>query len=396
MTTPVRRTLGGVLGAVLTQPATTPKKDNFWDDLCMRIKQGSVIPIISNTLYGNRTFMPLFDKLMAAANPSETINVAPGSLELPRDTHPLSVDEQLAELWADKIGYPLNDRHSLARVAQYNLVKSADMEQAKRSYLHFLKTALLQVTAVADPSSASIVQALRSQVNEREFSDLVSELDLPGDADPDDDPLRLLARLNLPIYVTTSYYDFLERAIAAEGRRAKTQICGDLTHLQPEHRLDRDFEPTPETPVVYHLHGLESYPSSLVLSEDDYLKFLVRVTQPVDPEKPVIPLYLNEKLAESTLLLLGYRLSDWDFRATFRGLITAKDAPRRFYSLAIQLSPKDQGDVANIAEAQNYLTEYFKSANFQVRWDTSEGFVRRLWREWNRWRQGGYDDIDPE
>ncbi len=388
MTTPVRRTLGRTLGAVLSPSITVPKKDAFWDDLCIRIKQGTVIPIISNTLYGDSLFTPLFDKLLGSSaldTPDPIANV----VDAPQPSAKLTVDEQLAEFWAGEIGYPLRDLHSLARVAQYNLVKSADMEQAKRSYLDFLKEVLLKLVETTDPSSVALVQNLRSRMGECSFSDLVSELDLPSDANPDANMLRLLARLNLPVYVTTSYYDFLERAIAAEGRKAKTQICGDLSNLQPAHRLDRDFIPTQETPVVYHLHGLESYPSSLVLSEDDYMKFLVRITQPVDPEKPVIPLYLNEKLAESTLLLLGYRLSEWDFRATFRGLITAKDAPRRFYSLAIQLSPQAQGDVENPEEAQNYLTDYFKAANFRVIWDTNEGFVQRLWDEWNRWRRGG-------
>ena len=374
MAQPLRRTLSSVLKPILP-------KDNFWDEVCIRIKDGTVVPIISNSVHGDRIFAPLFEKIFNDNNSSLT-----GYQTEPSRKH--MVDELVAEAWAEQIAYPLSDNFSLARVAQYNRIKSADEQQAKRDYLTFLKATLLATSERADPESAPLVRRLRQHLNESSFSDLAADLGLPDDVQPDADPLRLLARLNLPIYITTSYYDFLERAIRAEGREPLTRIYGNLSNLRPEHRQERDFEPTAQTPVVYHLHGLESYPSSLVLSEDDYIDFLMRITQPIDTQKPAIPLYLSAKLAESTLLLLGYRLQDWDFRATFRGLIAAKEAPRRPFSVAIQLAPWEQLDVNNKDEAERYLTEYFKSVNFRVEWSNSTQFVRTLWANWNRWRQG--------
>ena len=73
---------------------------------------------------------------------------------------------------------------------------------------------------------------------------------------------------------------------------------------------------------------------------------------------------------------------------SFRGLIAVKEAPRRPFSVAIQLSPQEQLDVDNPEEAEKYLTEYFKSANFRVEWSDSARFVRGLWNTWNQWRQG--------
>ncbi len=368
---PPRRTLSSLLGGNAAPAAKAP---TLWDELCPRIREGTVIPILGNHLHGDRIFRPLFNRLLAA------------SADAPMPA--MNVDEMLAQQWAEKLAYPLHGTVALAQLAQYCRVKSADAVGAQRTYLTFLKETLLDVVATVDPAIAEVVDDLRRQVSERSFSAIADELTLSGDLAPDDDPLRLLARLNLPIYVTTSYYDFLERAIVAEGRTPYTQICGEISNLQRAHRIERDFVPSAEHPVVYHLHGLETYPGSLVLSEDDYLQFLVRVTQPVDAEKPVIPLYLREKLTESTLLLLGYRLQDWDFRATFRGLISVKDEPRRSFSLAIQLDPKDQGDVINPAEAQRYLVDYFRPVSFRVDWGTADEFVRKLWREWKRWQQG--------
>ena len=38
------------------------------------------------------------------------------------------------------------------------------------------------------------------------------------------------------------------------------------------------FKPSPQTPVVYHLHGHRSVIDSLVLTEDDYLDYLVNMS----------------------------------------------------------------------------------------------------------------------
>jgi hypothetical protein len=52
-----------------------------------------------------------------------------------------------------------------------------------------------------------------------------------------------------------------------------------------------------------------------VLTEDDYLDFLVKVSW----DNTVIPPRIAEALTDSSLLLLGYHLQDWDFRVMFRG-----------------------------------------------------------------------------
>jgi hypothetical protein len=197
-----------------------------------------------------------------------------------------------------------------------------------------------------------LARDLRSQVDAFDFSDIAHQLDYPYFADArTEDPLRLLAKLPLSVYVTTSYYDFMERALDSEGRHPRTQICflfGEPSNVAPEHRPDPDIVLTPERPLVYHLHGFERYPESLVLSEDDYLGFLARVSEEgKDTKMPFVPLYLSDALAVSSLILLGYRLHDWDFRVLFRGIIRAKKGAEMYrsaqgkFGLAIQLDPKE-------------------------------------------------------
>jgi hypothetical protein len=310
----------------------------------------------------------------------------------------MTIDEELAEVWAEQIGYPMPDKYQLARVAVYNRIKSVDEKLAKSKYLTFLKHYLLNI-AMDDEDVADLARELRNQVDALSFSEIAYQLNYPRFADVRmEDPLRLLARLPLPVYVTTSYYDFLERALHSEGRPPRTQICfmfGEPSNVAPEHRPDPDIIPAPERPLVYHLHGFERYPESLVLSEDDYLDFLARVSEEsTDTKSPVIPLYLSGALADSSLILLGYRLHDWDFRVLFRGIIEAKPGAVRLrsakgrFGLAIQLDPMEQRGTINADEARHYLEKYFEPSMFIVEWDNVAGFIKRMYEKWNEWRKG--------
>ncbi len=336
-------------------------------EIFQRIRDGKVIPIIGNSVRFDQIFSTL-----VAEDPTEP------------------VDEALARTWADLIGYPLKDNFDLARVALYNHVQSDDPEHAKRKYLNFLKQILIEL-GKSDESVAEVALELEAQLNEMSFADIASDLGYPGYSSPDLDSLRLLARLNLPIYVTTSYFDFLERAIIIEGRTPRTQICfwsGDESNILPDHRIDPNFIPSATNPVVYHLFGFEKYPRTLVLSEDDYLAFLAEATKGPDVHKPVIPLYLADALRSMSLILLGYNLHDWDFRVLFRGVIKPGLTSLRSFGLIVQLEPGKIGLAGNPAEANNYLKEYFEDADFKVVWGESEIYLNDLWKEWSKWVQG--------
>ncbi len=140
---------------------------------------------------------------------------------------------------------------------------------------------------------------------------------------------------------------------------------------------DIEYKPSVEEPLVYHIHGLDAYPCSLVLTEDDYLDYLFNVAQ--DPE--TIPKRVAVALADSSLMLLGYHLQDWDFKVIFRGLIASRRSSRRLMSLSIQLTPDPQG-VENLADAQEYLERYFEGANFEIYWGDVQSFMKELWEHW--------------
>jgi hypothetical protein len=352
-------------------------KTGFWEDITPRINQGIVIPIINNSFQIEQIFR-------------EEKKAANQLAELPAgDEEELTIEEQLAAEWANFIEYPMSDVHNLARIAQYFLVEQKDFLQAKGKYIEFLKTLLLTI-AQDDEEYADLVTRLKIEFQEQYFSEIVRQLDYPRLPQNTEDPLRLLARLPLPIFITTSYYDFLERALEAEGKIPRTQVCfwnGRGASAKPEHRPDPNYEPSRTSPAVYHLFGLEDYPHTLVLSEDDFMNFLIAVAEDINTQNPIVPLKLRQALAESPLLLLGYRLRDWDFRVLFRFILRFRREDLSPRGMVIQLKP-NRKSLGTIEKAIQYLNNYFDKNQFDVEWTDTESFIRKLWDEWNKSRQG--------
>ena len=295
--------------------------------------------------------------------------------------------ELIAEKWAaEKPKYPLDDHFDIARVSLFKFVKSLDRLSAERQYREFLKRLLLNY-ASKDPKVSALVPELEAQRG-LTFSAIVQMLNYPQFEQPDHDTLRILARLPISTYITTSYFDFMEDALLSEGRTPVRQVfswSGDGPHQLSDFGITDDFRPSPQKPVVYHLFGHEKFPKTLVLSEDDFLVFMATITQPLEQYNPVLPYYLNEGLKEKTLILLGYRLRDWDFRILFRGAIQRELRQSHPFSLVVQLNPERTGMV-DAEEVKNYLAGYFKdSPGFNVMWTPPQGFVEKLWDEWRSW-----------
>ena len=206
----------------------------------------------------------------------------------------IPVAADLAKALADQYDYPFDDTGDLARVTQFAAVQEGDRLEIKR--------------------------ATRGRyVRERASS---------GFRRPPDEPHALLADLRLPIYLTTNYDDFMYDALAADPKRSPQRaICPWYTRaaweIERANSLFQEaagYDPDSARPIVYHLHGHHSVPQSLVLTEDDYIDFLVRVSG--DPN--LLPPVIQEALASDMLLFVGFSLADWTFRVIFGGLLSAR------------------------------------------------------------------------
>ncbi|MBI1879104.1 MAG: SIR2 family protein [Chloroflexi bacterium] len=297
----------------------------------------------------------------------------------------------IVKAWAEDVGFPLTDRSNLTSIAQFVSVTNGGDLAAKVLYLDFLKKSLLdryskeslldkdQKTLSAEPEY--FLKTLAAELPDLSLSEVLSRLGFLDFEDvPTDDPLRILAELPLKIYLTTNYSTILEKAIEAASKEPHTEIC----HWRESLELDvksvfenSSYWPDENKPLVYHVHGLDAYPHSLVLTEDDHLDFLIKVS--ADPK--VIPIPVNEALGDWAVLLLGYQLHNWDFRTVFKGLVASKRNSRGSpFNVSIQLDPEAEG--INISEARAYLKQYFGQVNFTVYWGDAQSFTQELQARW--------------
>jgi hypothetical protein len=140
---------------------------------------------------------------------------------------------------------------------------------------------------------------------------------------------------------------------------------------------DSDLEASAANPVVFHMHGHYDIPESMVLSEDDYLDFLVNVSR----DQGLVPPRIQEAMAGTSLLFIGYSLADWNFRVIFRGLVGSLEGGLRRINVAVQLPPV--GEEQELLEVQQkYLSEYFGTIKVYVYWGHAKDFVKDLRKRW--------------
>lgn len=262
-------------------------------------------------------------------------------------TLPLGGD--IAREWAAKENYPLSDSSDLVRVSQFLAIKYDPMYPKEQ-----------------------IVERFRGAG--------------PPDFNHPCEPHGVLADLPLPVYLTTNYDDFMLQALRSRKKEPKQALCrwnNPLSKNQyPDFESARDFTPSAANPIVFHLHGHRDIPESLVLTEDDYLDFLVSVSR----DETLLPPRIQRSLADASLMFIGYRLADWNFRTLFRGLVAATEASLRRVSVTVQLPIPDVPEETQ-KEIQSYLGEYFRRDNMRVYWGTAADFVaelRRRWEEFNK------------
>lgn len=379
-------------------------KDIFFINRCKELEQQRLIPIIGDTIRNAHIFQndggQLEDKDSAHDN---------------RLGYKPNITEEIAQRWArdgtlkegadDPIAYPLTDDIQIARVAQFYALVQGEPVLAKQDYLDFLKHYLLTVAETfadqEDMEELEFINHLREEVSYT-FSDVVSELDFPRCLhDQREDPLTILARLPIKIYITTSYHDFVEKELQAAGKNPQSRLCywnGRPDNLQPEHTPDPHYLPSVNTPLVYHLLGMEQYPSSMVLSEDDYLEFLwelasdreslregsTTISSKTRPDS-IIPEYLRTAINDSSLMVLGYRLQDWDLKAVLHGLLKADELTnRKGVSTAIHIDLENQQIVKDKEQAETYFRSYFKRVKFEVRFEESDLFLNKLWHHFQK------------
>jgi hypothetical protein len=208
-----------------------------------------------------------------------------------------------------------------------------------------------------------------------------------------DEPHRVLAQLGCSIYLTAQPSTLLVRALEEEGREPVTDFCRWKPELLRESKLpleDPDYVPSPERPLVYHILGTLDVPESIVITEDEYFDFLAALTNN-GPSKPLIPYVVEEALASTSLLFVGFGLQDWDFRILLRALINSEAAPRRGQRpkhVAAETGVLREEGVTRLEGAKDYIVSYFREnqPSIEIEWASVDEFAADIARAWEKYR----------
>ncbi len=255
----------------------------------------------------------------------------------------LPSSHELAAELAKKYDYPLPDNKDLLRVSEY------------------------------------IAMELDSIFPKTEIQEYIVAKGFPDFNSPNE-PHMLLAELGLPLYITTNYDNFMEKALEKNNKKVEvdyTRWNNYSDNIKEKSIFETKYIPASDHPMVFHLHGHCEKPQSMVLTESDYLDFLIKLSRDED----FLPPAILEALTGTSLLFVGYSLNDWNIRILFRSLMESIGTSLGCRSIAIQLTPEKGMSADSQVRARAYLDDYFDKhfkLEIDVYWGEATQFMTEL------------------
>lgn len=286
---------------------------------------------------------------------------------------------EMASTLSDRFNFPFSMflRDSFPNVTQYISVNQ-DLNTLYTQVDGMFRNALQQRFVADLPDSLKTKNA--------DVLNLFTQVGIKARARDANESHRVLANLPTRIYITTNFDNMMADALKEAGKAPEVVICPWRDGLMLDESVyDREpgYIPSVERPLVYHLFGHLSMPDSMVLTEDDYFEFLIGFTANKKRTPQVIPPAVLRAFTDSALLVLGFRLEDWSFRAMFRTVMVQQGAGRRarYSHVGVQLEPEDIRN-QNPTRARKYLEKYFGQAEINLYWGKSPDFLNDLARQW--------------
>lgn len=265
----------------------------------------------------------------------------------------------IAETWALRCRYPLVDKSNLSSVAQYIACTDDNPERPKLMMANICKTAT--------------------------FPDFAASTQIHG----------ILADLPLSIYLTTNYDDFMCQGLRTRTKHPYLELCpwnSEVRQRWPSPYANKKYIPSVANPTVYHLHGHQTMPESMVLTDNDYLRFLVWMAKDAGNTNPKVPEtfpWAIRNAMTNCMLFIGYSFKDWTFKVLLRSIIEAVDADRSQGKLnvAVQLEPRSEvrDDADSLQRVKTYFARYQAAVhriNMTVYWGDVNAFARDLRAKW--------------
>jgi hypothetical protein len=126
--------------------------------------------------------------------------------------------------------------------------------------------------------------------------------------------VRALAELNFPLIITTNYDQLFEKALYKAGKNPRVGI---YNHDEFTKTTDHQAASI-EQPFVFKIHGDVDKPESMVITDEDYIHFVLRMSDK-DTYHPV-PETFRYRFKCWPTLFIGYSLMDYNLRLLFKTL----------------------------------------------------------------------------
>lgn len=281
---------------------------------------------------------------------------------------------EIARRWARTHQYPManSPHYDLPQVAEY-LSTTQGADYPRDEFVRELSDEILRRWPALDEPETQ--HPLETPANKllRLLSAAHAASDRPVE------PFRVLAKLDCPLYVTMNPDNLLADALFTAGKTPREELCrwqetGEAASGPSVLDLRQ--------PLIYQLFGHLSDVETLVLTEDDYFRYLIGITRLQNRPQPSV---IQQALAQSGLMFLGFRIDDWDFRVFVRFLNSRENVAlrRNRINVAVQIDP-EEGLGSDPARVRRYLERYFNAPDMHIEiyWGSVEDFLEELNRRW--------------
>lgn len=280
---------------------------------------------------------------------------------------------EIAQNWARTYHFPMAPylTGDLPQVAQF-LATDQQLAFPQQAFVDYARNEMIS-------RFGDIIKAADNSNRNSTLDQMISIVGEHYRSQHENEAHSVLARLPLPVYITTNFTNMMGDALVAEGKQPVVEFCrwkDELLEHPSIYDSFPDYTPTPEKPLIFHLFGHLSLPESLVLTEDNYFDFLIGANR----NRDLIPPVVRRALTDRGLLILGYHLDDWNFRVLFRSFLSFEGGARRklYANVAAQLDP-EENQILEPERARDYLQSYFlDSAQVSIFWGAPRDFAVEL------------------
>ena len=144
--------------------------------------------------------------------------------------------------------------------------------------------------------------------------------------------VRALAQLDFPLIITTNYDPLFEKALRLAGKEPEIEVY-DPTGNRESTMDSKDF--SVQRPFLFKMHGDISHEDSIVITDEDYIQFVLRMSETTSP----VPETFRYHFKRWSTLFVGYSLMDYNLRLLFKTLRWKVGAALRPDTFSLDLRP---------------------------------------------------------